>query len=75
MLETGCSRSSNNMIRKRIPRISNTVTEKMTVSTSNNVAFIEFHAIASSITCNKTFEKLINISTNQILVTSLVTVY
>ena len=63
------------MIRKRIPRISDTVTEKMTVSTSNNVAFIEFHAIASSITCNKTFEKLINISTNQILVTSLVTFY
>ena len=63
------------MTRKRIPRISNTVTEKMTVSTSNNVAFIEFRAVASSITCNKTFEKLINISTNQILVTSLVTFY
>jgi len=33
MLETGYSRRSNNVIRKRIPRINNTVTEKMTVST------------------------------------------
>ena len=28
MLETGYSRRSNSMIRKRIPRINNTVTEK-----------------------------------------------
>jgi len=33
MLDTGYSQRSNNMIRRRIPRINNTVTEKMTVST------------------------------------------
>jgi len=57
MLKIGYSRRSNNMIRKRIPRINNTVNEKMTVSTWNNVTLIEFHATASSITHIGTFEK------------------
>jgi len=67
MLDTGYSQRSNNMIRRRIPRINNTVTEKMTVSTWNNVTFIEFHDTAFNITNNRTFEKRINISTKQII--------
>jgi len=45
MLETGYSRRSNNMTRKRIPRIVNTDTKTMTISIWNNVTFIEFHAL------------------------------
>jgi len=67
MLKIGYSRRSNNMIRKRIPRINNIVTEKMTVSTWNNVTLIEFHATASGITHNGTFEKYIDMNTNPII--------
>jgi len=57
MLEADYSRRSNNLIRKWVPRINYTITEKMTVSIWINMTFVQFHAIASSITYDRAFKK------------------
>ena len=49
MLEASYSRKSNNIIRKGVPRINYTITEKMTVSIGINMTFVQFHAITSSV--------------------------
>jgi len=52
MLKAGYSWMSNklyNIIKKGIPRIYNTIAEKMTVSTWNNATFMQFHGDFSNI--------------------------
>ena len=56
-LEAGYSRRSNNVIRKGVPRINYTITEKMTVSIGINMTFVQFHAITSSVTYDRAFKK------------------
>jgi len=56
-LEAGYSRRSNNIIRKGVPCINYTITEKMTVSIRINMTFVQFHAITSSVTYDRAFNK------------------
>ena len=56
MLNASYSWRGNDIIRKKISRINDTVT-KMSISIWNEVLLIKFRAITSSITYSWTFEK------------------